>query len=242
VGSRLVKAFNGEGFLTIPHEMIPRAKLGHHQRLYFCSAYGNLAHQKDARAMARANIVDPIILSVQQPASRFVYLSTSSVSLRTQTDYSLTKAAAELALSSHDNCAIIRLYSVTGVGEQDCHLIPTLIDAALTGKTIPFYPDATHDFIDVEDVVRAMIDIGNRTGYGLYELGRGASVSNAVVKDMVEQITGKQVNTTPFEGRAYDCPDWVCKQPTVEPSSLKSLDQSITEMVEAYVASGKTRH
>ena len=55
------------------------------------------------------------------------------------------------------NTVIVRPFSVTGVGEQDKHLIPNLIKSCLTGQKIPFVPAPVNDYIDVKDLCKGVV-------------------------------------------------------------------------------------
>ena len=126
-------------FVSVPHEDLASFN-SPYRRFFFCSAYGNMADHSDPKEMVRANVTD-IIRVINAGASCFdslVYISSSSVGLERQTFYSRTKKAGEqlcLAYKEVQNypIAIIRPFSVTGVGEQRSHLIPTLIRSCLTG-------------------------------------------------------------------------------------------------------------
>jgi len=103
---------------------------------------------------------------------------------------------------------------------------------------MPFVPDATHDYIDVEDVVDGMLTLSRRHAKGIFELGTGKSYSNQEVREIVEEATGKKANVYLVKNmRSYDSEDWVSKNFSAraygwEPK--KTLKQSIKEMVEAY--------
>jgi nucleoside-diphosphate-sugar epimerase len=173
----------------------------------------------------------------------FVFISTSSVRLKRQTTYSrCKKAAEEILLSMMEKydlpICIIRPFSITGVGEQSEHLIPVLIDAAYTGKEVDFTPEPTHDFIDVEDVVEGIINLSEHSARGVFELGTGIKTTNFEVLELVEKITEKKVKARFIDNlRPYDNKDWVStnfKSRSYGWLPKKTLEQSITEMVDAY--------
>ena len=173
----------------------------------------------------------------------FIFLSTSSVKRRVQTFYSRTKRAAEeilLAYMEKYNApiSIIRPLSITGVGEQKEHLIPTLIRSCFLNIEIPFVPRPHHDFIDVEDVVEAILLLKEKRVKGIFEAGRGESYSNQQVLEMVERITGKKAKIKLVDSlRPYDSEEWVNTNFRLRKLGWrprKPLSQSIKEMVEAY--------
>ncbi len=139
-----------------------------------------------------------------------------------------------MAMNEFPSC-IVRPYSVTGVGEQRQHLIPTLIRSSFEGEPMEFVPEATHDYIDVEDVVTGMMILSKIEARGIYEFGNRTPISNEEVRRMVEELTGKKANIVSVgRMREYDNPDWCCKTPNDYWQPTKSLRQSITEMVAQY--------
>lgn len=228
-----------DDFISIPHGELDTITPQECDTVFYLASYGNLYHQIDEKEIVKANLLQPYDLALKTKCRSFVYISTSSVNLNTQTHYSATKLLAEKLLpKANTHVAIVRPYSITGVGEQAEHLIPTLIRAAYSGEKIKFVPDPVHDFVDVEDFVDALLFIANTGFKGVYEVGNGQPVSNQEVKDLVELVTKKKINTENVSTlRSYDAKDWYCKDDTLknlgwEPQ--KSLAESILEMVEAY--------
>lgn len=203
-------------------------------RYYFLSTYGNMAYHNDFHEMVEAN-VENIILSIFGFHGWFCYMSSSSVLLPVQTPYSRTKRAAEeilQALPELKSC-IVRPFSVTGVGEQREHLIPTLIRSCLEGEEMPFDPNPVHDFIDVEDVVDGLILLADRQVQGVFEFGSGIPHTNQEIRELVEHFCQRKANVREVSGlREYDNEGWFCKKPQFKPS--KPIAKSIEEMVEAY--------
>lgn len=216
--------------------------------VFDCAAYGNLASQRvDANEIYKANLMRVIeSLNNLPEGAGFIYVSSSSVARPKQNLYSLSKWAAEeyIKLMVEDKrlkAAIVRPYAITGVGDQREHLIPTLIRSCLDGEEMPFVGWPVHDFIDVADVVDAMLIIkeaGKMQGE-VYEIGRGVQYTNQEVLETVEEVTGKKANIRESEGmRSYDSKEWgantfAIKQLGWEPE--KTLRQSIKEMVGNYI-------
>lgn len=204
-----------------------------------------MAYQKDAITMFCANVLSPSWMAIAAGATEvcesFMFVSTSSVNLPVQTPYSRTKRAAEEVLLSMDSLpvCIVRPFSVTGVGEQRSHLIPTLIRSCLHAEHMMFDPVPVHDFIDVDDLCSRMITLADTRTTGVFEFGNGISVSNAEVREIVEDVCGAKANVEMASGlRAYDNQEWRAKVGIGEPA--KPLRQSIEEMVEAYLEYMKT--
>lgn len=234
-------------FTAIPHDQIEIFNLQPFSQFYFLSTYGNMITHTDEEKILQANINDLIYIinkiDTKKPFKSFVFLSSSSVRLKRQTMYSRCKRAAEEILLSfmekHDlPVCIIRPFSVTGVGEQKEHLIPTLIRSCYTGELVNFVPRPIHDFIDVEDVVDGILNLSKHSARGIYELGTGVGHSNQEVLEMVEKITGRKANINIVDYmRPYDNQEWVSGNFRARGYgwfSKKSLEQSITEQVEKY--------
>lgn len=248
IGKHLVKKLTNEDIdlTAIPHEYIQTAKIQPFQFFYFLSSYGNLYNQKDDKEIYKANLedVESVLEKIKQlKIHSFIYLSTSSVKLRTQTMYSRAKRAAEELLLSYMEkydlpICIIRPYTVIGVGEHEQHLIPTLIDAAFKGKLVNFVSMPVHDYIDVDDFVNGVWSLSQHKARGIFELGTGKQHSNLEILQLVEAITGKRVKVNYVDSmRSYDTPMWVSTNFKARGYGWlpqKTLSQTILEMVEDY--------
>lgn len=225
----------------IPHAKIKSIELEPFDYFYFFSSYGNMADHEDENKIFKANVEDLMTILMKIKGMKFksfVYISTSSVMLKTQTTYSRMKRVAEEILLAymerHDvPICIIRPFSVTGVGEQKEHLIPTLIRAAKSGRTIPFVPHPVHDFIDVDDLTDGIISLSEHGARGIFQLGTGIGTTNQQVLDIVEKITGKKIKTNIVSNlRNYDNTNWVSnnfKARSFGWLPKKTLEQSIRE-------------
>lgn len=247
LGSHLVEKL--DDFTAIPHEEIDDIALDTYKKFFFLSTYGNIAGHdvNDDYMVMKANIIDLLTILGRTdfgngPLS-FIYTSSSSVIRKIQTPYSRAKKAAEeilLAYMEKYNApiAIVRPLSITGVGDQKEHLIPTLIRSCLDGEDMPFVPDAVHDYIDVEDVVDGLLTLSKRHAKGIFELGTGVSHTNQEVKTIVETVTGEKANIHEVKNlRAYDSDEWVSKNfqaRTYGWEPKKQLYQSVQEMVGDY--------
>lgn len=246
VGSHLVKALQGREVITIPHQEIKSFKYQKFEEFYFLSSYGNLISQTEDKKIIQANIIDLIkVLEkiIQYDFNSFVFISTSSVKLKIQTMYSRTKKAAEEILLSylekyHKPICIVRPFSITGVGEQPSHLIPTLIRSCFEGELVNFVPSASHDFIDVDDIVEGLLTLSRNRARGIFELGTGIQYTNQQVLELVEKITGKKANINQIEKlRDYDTNYWVSSNFRSRGYGWlpkKSLEETIKEMVKEY--------
>jgi len=234
VGKHLMKKLKG---MTVPikQKQMPYDDCEH---LFFLSTYGNMASHTDHTEMIRANVVDPLMwIQSELVKGLFVFMSSSSVTLPVQTPYSMTKRAAELILLSLPELpsAIVRPYSITGVGEQKEHLIPTLIRSCMEGAPMDFDASPVHDFVDVTEVADALISLAGDKATGIFELGSGIPHTNQQVRELVEGVCGKKANIqSSVRMRAYDNEQWYCRNPTPYLHHRKPLKQSIYEMVTEY--------
>ncbi len=240
IGTRLCNKLEGH-VEAIPNAQLSTHRFQGHRRFFWLSTYGNMVGQDNQFTLWQSNIFNIVNvlhgLLLNPPFSHFLFVSSSSVNLPIQTPYSRTKKACEeilMSLKDFPSC-IVRPYSVTGVGEQRQHLIPTLIRSSFEGEPMEFVPDATHDFIDVEDVVTGMMILSKIEARGIYEFGNRIAISNEEVRRLVEEITGRKANIVSVgKLREYDNPDWCCKVSNEYWQPTKSLRQSITEMVAQY--------
>lgn len=249
IGTHLVKQLKDA--VCIPHSQLQSIKLKPFDQFYFLSTYGNLASQTDEDEMFKANLEDLIDILKQAKDIKFksfVFMSTSSVTLRQQTTYSRFKKAAEeilLAVMERHNLpiCIIRPFSVCGVGEQPEHLIPTLIRSTVDHSLVNFVPDPVHDFIAVEDVVAGIITLSQKQARGIFQLGTGIKTTNQQVLDLIEEIAGKKANINKINSlRDYDNLDWVSTNFRARGFGwlpIKTLDITIKEMVESYMSTGR---
>lgn len=230
---------------AIPHQEIPTTELKPFDNLYYLASYGNLIHQTDISETIKANTLDVAYIidqAVKYDFKSFIFISTSSVKLKVQTSYSRAKRATEEILLAYlekynKPICIIRPYSITGVGEQQEHLIPKLIHSCMTGEPMNFVGHPTHDFIDVDDIVSGILNLSEHSARGIFELGTGKNYSNDQVLEIVERVTGKKANINRVESmRKYDNENWVStnyRSRSFGWAPQKSLEVSIKEMYES---------
>jgi len=209
-----------------------------------------MSFHDDDKKILQANILDliHILETMERDFKSFVFISTSSVRLPRQTMYSRSKKAAEEILLSYMEkynlpVCIIRPFSITGVGEQKEHLIPTLIRSCMENELVNFVPEPAHDFIDVSDVVDGIINLSSRSARGIFELGTGKQVSNQTILDIIQEVTGKKANINVVDKmRDYDTNKWVSLNYKARGYGWlprKTLEQSIQEMVKEYESTTK---
>jgi UDP-glucose 4-epimerase len=89
---------------------------------------------------------------------------------------------------------VLRPFSVYGPGDQQQHLIPAAIDAALSGRSLPVASGVKRDWVFLEDVARgcALALDGRADGLAV-NLASGAAVPNERVVELVGEIAGRAV-------------------------------------------------
>lgn len=216
--------------------------------IFHLAAYGNLINQTDIKQTYKSivdNLFNLLLASRGIEYTNFINFSTSSVGLGVQTMYSATKAAGEKLCSGFaavygKPITSIRPFTVIGTGEPAQHLIPTLIRSCLTGQSLRFVQDPTHDFIGVADLIRAikLIIQGYYLKGEVIDIGTGISTSNQEILRLVEKVTGKKANITLVnQMRSYDNNKWVANPAVIKSLGWKpqeSIEDIIKEMVEVY--------
>lgn len=171
-----------------------------------CAAYGNLSDQIDMRKMHEVNWIRFNRLmenAIFKGVPFLIATSSSSVSLNVQTPYSATKVLQEYELSALSrigfdkkilNSAIVRPYTIYGVGDNEKHLIPKLFDSCLNGTFLNLSLQPTHDYIYVDDLVDIYINLLKKPRKVIVQAGTGVATSNAEVALLIEWITNKKIN------------------------------------------------
>ena len=259
IGSRLVEHLEQSGLEVIRGDRegtLPEQV----DVIVHCASYGNYYDQTDVRKIYQANLgilTNLLEAGEHFPYQAFVVIGSSSEygrqNKKMDEDTSVPQpntvyGAAKLAATSlaqawarkYDKpVTILRPFSVTGPGEQERHLIPTLIKSAVTGAPMTLDPYPSHDYIDVRDVVSAIVHLTKhaRQYKGvIFNCGLGEQYTNGAVGEIVEQETKKKLNIQEYKSgtRSYDNNMWVADN-----TKLKSLGwtpeynlgQSIKDMV-----------
>ncbi len=221
VGENLVKTLldKGHEVLRLPRD-IKEVELESADYVIHLATYGNSFSQGYADETIDVNLIGTknlLTWALNKKVKGFVNVSSSSVLLPYETFYSATKAGAERLCKAYANVfslpvVSVRPSTIIGKGEQSEHLIPKLINSCLTGEEMPFVEDATHDYIDVRDVVKGMIHFAEHAEEykgKSFNLSKGVTCTNADVKRIVEELTNKKANVKIVDSlRAYDTQHW----------------------------------
>lgn len=234
-------------------------KLFRPTEIYHFAAYGNSYDQQNVFKTYKANLSNLLnLLHTTNKINYKVFVNIGSSSeygmknasmneaniLEPTTYYASSKAAGTLlarvwALKEGKPIVTVRPFTVTGIGEQENHLIPTLIRSCLLQEKMKFVPEPIHDFIDVDDLISGILLVAkNAKKYPgeVFNIGNGKQYSNLEVKRIVEKITGKKASVELTESlRSYDTPTmWVADNSKIRRlgwKPRKKLEKSIKEMV-----------
>jgi len=226
LGSNLRRYLESKGkeVVVLPTEMLldpPQMQIflkeNEPYNLYYLAAYGNLHGQNDIDEIYRAIIIKFLNLlkaTKDTQANSIITAGTTSeygnktvsmtedLILEPETYYAAAKAGAtHLAQvwAKRENAPVVvfRPASMTGVGEQEIHLIPTLIRSCMFGEVMPFVGEPMHDYINVLDVCSAierLSEVARDRKGEIFNVGSGVQTSNLIIKEMIEHITGEKAN------------------------------------------------
>ena len=251
IGSNLVRTLEQLGHTVVPiynEKLLSRDYLAGFMKevkpdyIFHLAAYGNMATHLDMDKMYEANVIKTfnlLVVSQSFDSKAFINFSTSSVLLPNQTFYSRTKRASELLIEQFPNTVSARPSTVIGIGEQKEHLIPKLIRSCLYQEEMPFIGEPTHDFISVNDLIRALLKIVDNMGLSEKQMNisTGKILSNQQILEIVEKLTGKKANIKYVENlRSYDTPEWKVDNTDILNLGWKpqeSIEQTIASMIKA---------
>ena len=128
--------------------------------------------------------------------------------------YGASKAAIESFLQSYNavyglNATVLRYFNPYGPGElhnPETHAIPNFIKSTLAKKPIPLYwmGEQIRDFIYIEDLARAHVDVLNLDGFHLFNIGTETGVKVKDVLDEIFKIAGYEVKIDDLGQRKGD--------------------------------------
>lgn len=128
--------------------------------------------------------------------------------------YGASKAAIETYMQTYNavygfDSIILRYFNPYGPGElhePETHAIPNFIKSALSGNPIPLYwnGNQTRDFIYIEDLAQAHVDVLGLTGYQVFNIGTEHGVKVKDVIDKIFKILGYTVPIKDMGSRSGD--------------------------------------
>lgn len=211
--------------------------------VFHLAVYGAYPGQKDTTSIMRTNAVGSVnvidaaarigVEALVQAGSSSEYGAVNSAPLEDQplrpnSAYGVSKAAASMyarlaAETLGIRASTLRLYSTYGPWEEPTRLFPKLIVHALEGTLPPLAaPDSAHDFIHVDDVVKAFLLAAEHARPGaIYNIGTGIQTTLGELVELVRRMFGVQAqpawNSLP--SRPWDTHTWVAN-PSLAKSEL----------------------
>ena len=120
--------------------------------------------------------------------------------------YAASKLAAEAFISAYSSAygiptATARLFNAYGPRQHPDFVVPSIIRQALAGDSLTLGNlTPTRDFTYVDDVVEALLRLGN-AGNGIYNVASGIEVSIEAVVTEVGRILGKRITVASQRAR-----------------------------------------
>jgi len=167
------------------------------------------------------------------PLKGFINVSTSSVTLPTQTMYSSTKLGAEALCKAYVdqyNLPIVtmRPFSLYGPGDYSGHLIPIIFRSCLEHEQMQLCESPVHDWTYVGDFVKQMVNYalkGKQFAGETIHVGTGKGTSNYWLLKEIEEITNNHANIVgTLAPYSYDTQEWVAN------SSLGNVEFAKTQL------------
>ncbi len=187
---------------------------------------------KDPLGFAQNNVMGSLSLfesMLKKGVKKIVFSSTAAVyglsdnlpltedaKLSSTNPYGASKIAVEQFLSSYHtlhefDVVILRYFNPYGpneLHEPETHVIPNFIKAALAGEELPVYwgGGQVRDFIYVEDLARAHIEVLNLSGFNVFNVGCEKGVKVNEVVETLGKILEKDLKVKDLGERAGDVP------------------------------------
>ena len=202
--------------------------------IYHLAAHGAYPHQTDAARILRTNVLGTeLLLRTCEAQGYELFVSAGSSSeygSKTEpmresdlpepnSPYAVSKVAQTLLCQQRAAAAglpivVLRLFSVYGPLEEPTRLVPTLLRAILAGTEIAMTsPKTSRDFIHVDDVVAAFLQVDalRKLGGEVLNLGTGIQSSLEDVVAAAERASGKTARCVwnSMAPRSWDTTTWV---------------------------------
>jgi nucleoside-diphosphate-sugar epimerase len=114
--------------------------------------------------------------------------------------YNLSKAMGEsLALASGKKVRIVRLSNVYGHDLNSENFLSAIIKEALLNRKVVLQTaaDSEKDYVSIDDVVEALINIASSGKHRIYNLASGTNVSNRQLMERIGELTGCETEFAP---------------------------------------------
>jgi nucleoside-diphosphate-sugar epimerase len=208
-------------------------RAAHPAAVFHLATHGAYESQADARAILATNVLGTLnLLEASAAAGVGTFIATGSSSeygfrsepmresdrLEPNSVYAVAKAAESHLCSLWAqkwpmSVAVFRLFSVYGPWEEPSRLIPTLIHRSRAGLPLEMVsPDTARDFVYVDDVLGALLDLRSvsRLQGEVLNLGTGVETTMRDVVAAVTEIVGSrsEVRWGAMAARHWDSSRW----------------------------------
>jgi len=201
--------------------------------VFHLATHGAYEHQADARRILETNVLGSAnLLEAAAAAGTAVFVNAGSSSeyglkrqpmreddrLEPNSVYAVAKAAQThlatlFARRGPMAVATFRLFSVYGPWEEPARLLPTLLRRARAGEPLEMAsPDTARDFVYVDDVVDALVDVDRVPAASgeVFNLGTGVQ---STLRDVVAAVQaavggGSEVRWGAMPARGWDTDRW----------------------------------
>jgi nucleoside-diphosphate-sugar epimerase len=202
--------------------------------VYHLAVYGAYPAQKDAGRILVTNVLGTCrLLAALENVPYKLFINTGSSSEygfkqkpmkeddlpEPNSYYAVAKAAQTMfcqyaARTQKKSIVTFRLFSVYGPYEEPSRLVPTIIRRCLRGESLQMAsPLTARDFIFVEDVVDAYLDVKRLMACGgqVFNIGTGRQTSLKHMTDTVLRMTEARVQVVwnAMQDRIWDTSFWV---------------------------------
>ena len=202
--------------------------------IYHLATHGAYPLQTDAKRILMTNVLGTChLLKALETVGYKLFVNTGSSSeygfkdepmreddlLEPNSYYAVAKAAQSMycqftARSQKKSIVTFRLFSVYGPYEESSRLVPTILRRCLQGEDLQMAsPNTARDYIFVEDVVDAYLNVGPLLNNGgeIFNIGTGRQTSLKLITDTVLDLTQARVKVlwNAMPGRIWDSSFWV---------------------------------
>lgn len=227
--------------------------------IFHLASYGNHSDQQDENQVLISNVLATFFLLSANKTHKAKFFNFSSSSVygdkskamkedhlpETTSFYGCSKVASEYLAKAFSYkfgfpVITIRPFSVYGEGESENRLIPTIVKKILTREEMTLEPDATHDWIYVQDFVDGVMALMQAKSNGVYNIGTGIETSNLEVLKNIERIMqGKAIVKNIVGLREQKPKVWRANTNKMEKLGFKpnnSLEVGLYKTVPFYIA------
>ena len=174
--------------------------------------------------------------------------------VRPDNPYGACKAGVETFLQTYHtvfgfDSIILRYFNPYGPGElhqPETHAIPNFIKATLAKKPIPLYWQGSQirDFIYIEDLARAHIDVLKLSGFHIFNIGTEKGIKVKDVVDIIFKVVGYKVPIDDLGKRPGDVPaTYASSQKLAKAIGWRakvSLEEGLRQTIAFYIRSQNT--